>query len=79
MKFRRRPQTVDAEKFIDENSPPRGVSFDGKRHYVRTIQGEKVQVIAGRDWIVDEGDGESFYPIADTVMLDRYERVDDAG
>lgn len=79
--FRKKPALVDAEQFTDPRNPPRGVtvkwwdsSMTAWRAYVTTIQGQEVPV--GLDeWIVSEGDGVHFYPIADKVFLQTYEPV----
>lgn len=39
---------------------------------VKTIQGQIVTIHEG-EWVVDEGDGEHFYPIADDVFKETYE------
>jgi hypothetical protein len=40
--------------------------------YVKTIQGRDVDVSPG-EWIIQEPDGEHFYPCADSVFRERYE------
>jgi hypothetical protein len=40
--------------------------------YVVTIQGREVDVSPG-EWIIQEPDGEHYYPCADDIFKDRYE------
>jgi hypothetical protein len=65
--FRSKPKRVHAEQWTDPANPPRGVRFCGDLPIVWTIQMKSVPVSIG-EWIVDEGDGEHFYPIADAVF-----------
>lgn len=78
MRYMSKPREIDAEQFVDVFNPPRGVktreSAGTRYHVVETIQGRFVSVYPG-EWIVDEGDGEHFYPIKDDVFRDRYEAV----
>lgn len=74
--FRSKPKIIDAVQFTDAANPPRGV-LNRPAHptpvdlfhafFVQTIQGAVVLVHLG-EWIVDEGDGKHFYPIADEVF-----------
>jgi len=65
--FKSKPERIHAEQLL--GSPlPRGVKENRLGIlYVTTIQGTIVQVHPG-EWIVDEGDGEHFYSIADAVF-----------
>ena len=73
--FRSKPKRVHAEQFVDRDNPPRGVQRveKGELHaavcefWVITAQGSRVYVSVG-EWIVDEGCGTRFYPIADAVF-----------
>lgn len=65
--FQSKPKRVHAEQFVDPSLPLRGVRFCGDVPMVLTIQGITVPVQPG-EWIVDEGDGLHFYPIADHVF-----------
>lgn len=67
-KFRSKQKIIDAEQLVDKAKPPRGIRVDnGGNLYVETIQGQQVNVKVG-EWIVDEGDGVHFYPIADDIF-----------
>lgn len=70
--FQSKPKRVHAEQFTDKKAPPRGVqSFTVASGYttffVVTAQERRVSVVIG-EWIVDEGDGKHFYPIADEIF-----------
>lgn len=66
--FRSKQKIIDAKQLVDKAKPPRGVRVDnGGNLYVETIQGQQVDVKVG-EWIVDEGDGIHFYPIADETF-----------
>lgn len=71
--FQSKPKRVHAEQFTDKNAPPRGVhkftvaETGYATFFVVTAQERKVSVVVG-EWIVDEGDGEHFYPIADEIF-----------
>lgn len=71
--FRSKPKVIDAVQFKDAENPPRGVlwghlnAHGEPSHYVVTAQKEHVNVKVG-EWIVDEGDGIHFYPIADEIF-----------
>jgi len=41
--------------------------------YVQTIQGRGVDVSPG-EWIIQEPDGEHYYPCSDDIFRQRYER-----
>lgn len=71
---RKRNDPIDAEKFTDENNPPRGVvrsRFSPNNFIIPTCNGP-YEVKIG-DWIVS--DGNSFYPIKDHVFRATFEPV----
>jgi hypothetical protein len=43
-------------------------------YYVTTIQGRDVDVSPG-EWIIQEPDGEHYYPCSDEIFRERYEPV----
>ncbi len=65
--FKSKPKIIDAVQFKDVKRPTRGVFFCVDQPMVKTIQGIDIPVRLG-EWIVDEGDGIHFYPIADEVF-----------
>lgn len=74
MKFRSKPKVIDAEQYLpgQQRSLPRGlhpanVREEAAHPYVITAQNQRVYVEPG-EWIVDEGDGAHFYPIADDIF-----------
>jgi hypothetical protein len=75
--FKRLPTVVDAEQFTDVDNPPRGVQsslYVG--HYVETIQHRTVSVDVG-EWIIQEADGQHYYPIADDEFKRLYAPVEE--
>lgn len=75
--YRKKPITVQAERFDTTVDPPRGVKespSDPGTFYVTTIQGVKVEVHVG-EWIIAEPDGLHFYPCADQVFQATYEAI----
>ncbi len=66
--FKSKPKIIDAEQFLDPANPPRGVRrVFQDLPFVITAQKMEVRVNLG-EWIVDEGDGIHFYPIADAIF-----------
>ncbi len=72
--FRSKPKIIDAEQYLPDQQRDlvRGVHPANIREYanlpyVITAQGQRVHVEPG-EWIVDEGDGIHFYPIADAIF-----------
>ena len=60
------------------DGPCQGVKFrDDGSAYVQTIQGRDVDVSPG-EWVIQEPDGEHYYPCADDIFQQRYEIVNKA-
>ena len=75
-KFQRRPDTFipfEANRYMSDEDLPLGllVREDGTC-YVKTIQGRDVDVSPG-EWVIQEPDGEHYYPCADSIFRERYE------
>ena len=81
MKYRKKPVVVEVSgQFFENQIPwPDGV-FSLKNevissgHGVITIHGQVTYVIDG-DWIIDEGDGEHFYPCKPDIFEQTYEKA----
>lgn len=72
--FRSKPKVIDAEQYLPDQQRalvrgvhPANVQEYANEPYVITAQGQRVFVKSG-EWIVDEGDGVHFYPIADAIF-----------
>jgi hypothetical protein len=74
--FQRRPNTFipfEANQYVNHAGLVLGMkSREDGSVYVKTIQGRDVDVSPG-EWIIQEPDGEHFYPCADSVFRERYE------
>ena len=51
-------------------------AYMGCRFYVETIHGQLTEVQDG-DWIVQEPDGEHYYPVKHDIFMDTYDPVDE--
>ena len=75
-RWQRRPNTFisfEANQYLGDG-PVLGMrSREDGSVYVQTIQGRDVDVSPG-EWIIQEPDGEHFYPCSDSVFRERYER-----
>lgn len=72
--FRSKPKVIDAEQYLPDQQlalvrgvHPANLHPIADQPYVITAQGQRVFVQPG-EWIVDEGDGVHFYPIADAIF-----------
>ena len=72
MKYRRKPDTVDAEQFDPEADWPAGVWDDDGRYKVAT-GGAGCNTIKAGDWIVTDGDGQ-IEVLTDKEFRTLYER-----
>ncbi len=81
---------IEAEQFFKEKKPwPQGVDFDErfeegpaqqwaghvKYYFVITIHGQKTWIVDG-DWIIQEPDGEHYYPCKPDIFEQTYEKVE---
>ena len=74
--YQRRPNTFipfEANQLVDGEALPQGAKQreDGSV-YVTTIQGRDVDVSPG-EWVIQEPDGEHYYPCSDEIFQERYE------
>ncbi len=84
---------IEAEQFFEKQEPwpwPKGVKYkeyfvEGpaqqsagyrKEFYVTTIHGQKTWIVDG-DWIIQEPDGEHYYPCKPDIFEQTYEKVED--
>lgn len=73
MKFRKRPIIVDAEQYLHPATAPRGVYIgENGDAWVVPIHGQRTPVVPG-DWIIQERDGEHYYPCKPDVFANTYE------
>lgn len=77
--YKRRPDSLapfEANRYETEGVLVQGMQGrpDGSV-YVQTLQGRDVDVNPG-EWIIQEPDGEHYYPCADSVFQERYELAD---
>jgi hypothetical protein len=75
--YRKKPVVVQAEQFIkDSPNIPRGVIHDEfNRPYVITIHGQSA-LLADKDWVIEEPDGEHYYPCKPDIFARTYESVE---
>lgn len=75
MKFRSKPVEIEAEQFVHPATVPCGVhASENGEYWVVTIHGQKTSVALG-DWIIQEPDGEHYYPCKPDIFEKRYEVV----
>jgi hypothetical protein len=78
VRFRKRPQIVEANQFRHGATAPIGVrSREDGSAYVVTIQGVEIPINEGKWAILEDppGDGTRAYPCADEVFRKSYELV----
>ncbi len=83
--YRKKPVVVKAEQFFYDKPQIEGVFYpplseDGKTYigdaYVITIHDQEVYLQNG-DWIIQEPDGEHYYPCKPDIFEATYEAVDE--
>jgi hypothetical protein len=75
-KIRKIPKIIEAHQLVSGEPLPKGVhTFRGKM-YVTTIQGVEIPIEYG-EWVMPEGDGQHFYPCADSVLRSTYEFIEE--
>ncbi len=76
-KYRKRPIVVDAEQYVEEGSPVRGMCttcpYPGP--HTHTIHDNQLTPVVLGDWILPEPDGVHFYPCKADVFMATYEEV----
>jgi hypothetical protein len=74
-KYQRRPNTFipfEANQYLGDGLTLGMRSREDGSVYVKTIQGRDVDVSPG-EWIIQEPDGDHYYPCSDSIFRERYE------
>lgn len=76
MKYRKKPVVVEANQLTHPATAPIGVHVgENGECWVVTIHGHKTPVVPG-DWIIQEPDGEHYYPCKPDIFPNIYEPVE---
>lgn len=82
-RYRRKPLEIEAEQFFEDGPRVSGVIYpvtlkNGStlgNAFVITTHKQRVDLENG-DWVIQEPDGEHYYPCKPDIFADRYEPVD---
>lgn len=70
--YRRKPLEIEAEQYKEDGDPVNGVLYDEWGAFVITIHDQVVYLEDG-DWVIQEPDGEHYYPCKPDIFADQYE------